>query len=146
MNHLFPFCCIHAFPSSFVHQTDSCNYFSLATQGNLFPKWPLFSSLPVDPLQQLCILLGLGPPGLDSELQVVPYNGHPSFDVARCTVGHPGCKCTLLVRVQLFVHQEKKIKSILFNATVYWNPFCTLVMCEALGFALGKILFAVLFV
>jgi len=31
---------------------------------------------------------------------------HPSFDTDQDIVGHPGCKCTLLAHVQLFIHQS----------------------------------------
>jgi len=61
----------------------------------------------------------LGAPGLDAVLQVEPHKGrvkgsktlslpagHPSFDLAQDTVVLLGCKCALVVHVQLFVCQN----------------------------------------
>ena len=67
---------------------------------------------PLDLLQQLCVLLVLGVPGLDAALQMGPHEGrdnhlphptgYPSSDEAQDTAGLLGCKCTL--KIELNTH------------------------------------------
>jgi len=71
----------------------------------------------LDLIQQLHVFLVLGAPGLDTVLQMGPYNGkaegdnhllHPaghfSFDAAQDAVGLLSCRHTLPAHVLLFVH------------------------------------------
>ncbi|KAK4806069.1 hypothetical protein QYF61_010278 [Mycteria americana] len=81
-----------------------------------------FPGPPLDPLQQLHVLLVLRAPELDAVLQVGshqsrvegqnhlprPY-GHTSFDAAQDMVGLLGCERTLSAHVQLFVHQYPQV-------------------------------------
>jgi len=77
---------------------------------------------PLAPLQQLLILLVLGPLGLDAVRQMGPQKGkvegdnhlpcpagHLSLDAAHDTLGPPGCKHTMLAHGQLFVHQDPQV-------------------------------------
>ena len=77
---------------------------------------------PLDPLQELHVLLVLGTLGLDAVLWMGPHEsrvegdkhlplpaGHPFFNAAQHTVGLPGCKHTLLAHVQLLVHQNPQV-------------------------------------
>ncbi|KAK4818851.1 LOW QUALITY PROTEIN: hypothetical protein QYF61_020070 [Mycteria americana] len=81
-----------------------------------------FCGPPLDPLQQLHVLLVLRAPELDAVLQVRSHQsrvegqnhlprpaGHASFDAAQDTVGLLGCERTLLAHVQLFVHQYPQV-------------------------------------
>ena len=72
--------------------------------------------LPLDSLQQLCILPVPGAPGLNTVLQMGPHKGraegdnplpsrcYPFFNAAPYTP--QGCKHTLLVHVELFTYQD----------------------------------------
>jgi len=83
---------------------------------------------PVDPLQQLHVFFVLGAPGLYAVIQMGPHDGRrennhfpctagpPSFDAAQDTVGLLGCKCILLVHVQVFVHQNPQV--LLYRAAL----------------------------
>ncbi|KAK4825745.1 LOW QUALITY PROTEIN: hypothetical protein QYF61_002184 [Mycteria americana] len=77
-----------------------------------------FCGPPLDPLQQLHVLLVLRTPELDAVLQVGSHQsraegqnplprpaGHASFDAAQDAVGFLHCECTLSAHVQLFIHQ-----------------------------------------
>ncbi|KAK4833105.1 LOW QUALITY PROTEIN: hypothetical protein QYF61_027771 [Mycteria americana] len=77
-----------------------------------------FLGPPLDPLQQLHVLLVLRAPELDAVLQVRSHQsrvegqnhlpqpaGHAALDAAQDMVGLLGCKRTLLAHVQLFIHQ-----------------------------------------
>ncbi|KAK4820994.1 hypothetical protein QYF61_009460 [Mycteria americana] len=64
-----------------------------------------FCGPPLDPLQQLHVLLVLRAPELDTVLQDM--------------VGFLGCECTLLAHVQLFIHQYPQV--LLCRAAL--NPF-----------------------
>ncbi|KAK4821646.1 hypothetical protein QYF61_026507 [Mycteria americana] len=81
-----------------------------------------FCGPPLDPPQQLHVLLVLRAPELDAVLWVGSYQsgvegqnhlprpaGHASFDAAQDTVGRLGCECALLAHVQLFVHQYPQV-------------------------------------
>ncbi|KAK4824658.1 hypothetical protein QYF61_017031 [Mycteria americana] len=81
-----------------------------------------FCGPPLDPLQQLHVLLVLRAPELDAVLQVGSQQsrvegqnhlprpaGHASFDAAQDTVGLLGCKRTLSAHVQLFIHQYPQV-------------------------------------
>ncbi|KAK4815509.1 LOW QUALITY PROTEIN: hypothetical protein QYF61_003067, partial [Mycteria americana] len=83
-----------------------------------------FCCPPLDPLQQLPVLLVLRAPELDAILQVRSHQsgvegqnhlprpaGHASFDAAQDMVGLLGCEHTLLAHVQLFVHQYPQVLS-----------------------------------
>ncbi|KAK4828837.1 hypothetical protein QYF61_000894 [Mycteria americana] len=76
-----------------------------------------FCGPPLDPLQQLHVLLVLKTPELDAVLQVGSHQsrvegqnhlprpaGHAAFDAAQDMVGLLGCERTLSAHVQLFVH------------------------------------------
>ena len=76
----------------------------------------------LDLLQHLCITLVLGTPGLEAVLQMVSHDGraegdnplplpagHPSVDAAHDALGLPGCKCTLLTHVHLFIYQNPHV-------------------------------------
>ncbi|KAK4812466.1 LOW QUALITY PROTEIN: hypothetical protein QYF61_026459 [Mycteria americana] len=77
-----------------------------------------FRGPPLDPLQQLHVLLVLRDPELDTVLQVGSHQsrvegqdrlpqpaGHAAFDAAQDMAGLLGCERTLSAHVQLFVHQ-----------------------------------------
>ncbi|KAK4824675.1 LOW QUALITY PROTEIN: hypothetical protein QYF61_017255 [Mycteria americana] len=77
---------------------------------------------PLDPLQQVHVLLVLRAPELDAVLQVGSHQsraegqnhlprpaGHASFDAAQDMVGLLGCERTLLAHDQLFVHQYPRV-------------------------------------
>ncbi|KAK4815207.1 hypothetical protein QYF61_021826 [Mycteria americana] len=77
---------------------------------------------PLDPLQQLHVLLVLRTPELDTALQVRSHQsraegqnhlprpaGHAALDAAQDTVGLLGCEHTLSARVQLFVHRYPQV-------------------------------------
>ncbi|KAK4824907.1 LOW QUALITY PROTEIN: hypothetical protein QYF61_021422 [Mycteria americana] len=81
-----------------------------------------FRRPPLDPLQQLHVLLVLRAPELEAVLQVGSHQsrvegqnhlprpaGHTSFDAAQGTVGLLGCERTLLAHVQLFIHQYPQV-------------------------------------
>ncbi|KAK4806791.1 hypothetical protein QYF61_005587 [Mycteria americana] len=81
-----------------------------------------FHGPPLDPLQQLHVLLVLRAPELDAVLQVGSHQsriegqnhlpqpvGHASFDAAQDKIGLLGCERTLLAHVQLFVHQYPQV-------------------------------------
>ncbi|KAK4817103.1 hypothetical protein QYF61_027966 [Mycteria americana] len=81
-----------------------------------------FHGPPLDPLQQLHVLLVLRAPDLDAVLQVGSHQsraegqnhlprpaGHASFDAAQDTVGLLGCKHTLSAHVQLFIHHYSQV-------------------------------------
>ncbi|KAK4826723.1 LOW QUALITY PROTEIN: hypothetical protein QYF61_010976 [Mycteria americana] len=81
-----------------------------------------FRGPPLDPLQQLHVLLVLRAPELDAVLQVGSHQsraegqnhlprpaGHASLDAAQDTAGLLGCERTLLGHVQLFIHQYPKV-------------------------------------
>lgn len=79
--------------------------------------------LPPDLLPQLHILLVLGASGLNTALQMGPQEDRtkraiPSFSLlaALHTVGLPSCKNTLLVCVELFVHQD--LQALLHRAAL----------------------------
>jgi len=85
------------------------------------------SGPPLDPFQQLHILLVLRSPGLDALLQMGPHKGraegdnhlplsagHPSCDAAQVTVDLLGCKRMLLAHVKFFIYQDPLTAS-LFN-------------------------------
>jgi len=87
---------------------------------------------PLDPLQQLHILLVLGAPELDAGLQVGSHKsgaegqnplpcpaGHAAGDAAQDTVGLLGCRCTLVGHVELLVNQHPQV--LLIRATL--TPF-----------------------
>ncbi|KAK4830062.1 hypothetical protein QYF61_008400 [Mycteria americana] len=102
--------------------------------GEVFQPSDLFCGPPLDPLQQLHVLLVLRAPELGAVLQVGSHQGrvegqnhllqpagHASFDAAQVTVGFLGCKCTLLAHVQLFIHQYPQV--LLLRAAL--NPLIT---------------------
>ncbi|KAK4825361.1 hypothetical protein QYF61_026880 [Mycteria americana] len=81
-----------------------------------------FHGPPLDPLQQLHVLLVLRAPELDAVLQVGSHQsrvegqnhlprpaGHAAFDAAQDRVGLLGCEHTLLGHVQLFIYQYSQI-------------------------------------
>ena len=90
------------------------------------------SGPPRDLFQELCVLLVLGAPGLDTVLQMGPHNswvegdnhlplpaGHSSFNAAQNTVGLPGCKRALLAHVQLFFPWDQLWFSLSEGVTWY---------------------------
>ncbi|KAK4822933.1 hypothetical protein QYF61_023433 [Mycteria americana] len=100
--------------------------------GEVFHPSDHFCGPPLDPLQQLHVLLVLRAPELDAVLQVGSHQsraegqnhlprpaGHASFDAAQDTVGLLGCECTLMAHVQLFTHQYPQV--LLSRAAL--NPF-----------------------
>ncbi|KAK4831083.1 hypothetical protein QYF61_015281 [Mycteria americana] len=100
--------------------------------GDVFHPSDHFCGPPLDPLQQVHVFPVLRAPELDAVLQVGSHQsrvegqnhlprpaGHASFDAAWDTVGLLGCECTLLARVQLFIHQYPYV--LLPRAAL--NPF-----------------------
>jgi len=77
---------------------------------------------PLDPLQQLHVLLVLWAPELDAGLHVGSHQsgvkgqkplprpaGHVSLDAAQDMVGLLGCECTLVAHIKLFIQQYPQV-------------------------------------
>lgn len=90
---------------------------SLYLKGGVLQPFENLHGPSLDLLQQLCVLLVLGTPDLDTELQMGRHKdivqgdnhlllpaSHPSLDAAWDTVGLLGKKFALLSHVKIFSH------------------------------------------
>ncbi|KAK4829553.1 hypothetical protein QYF61_005222 [Mycteria americana] len=115
--HLLEGCC-KVFPQPSLLQAEQPQLSQPGLVGEVLQPSDHLCGPPLDPLQQLHVLPVLRTPGLDAALQVgsqqsgaegqnhlPPPAGHAAFDAAQDTVGLLGCKHTLSVHVQLFIHQ-----------------------------------------
>ena len=96
----------------------------ICATGEVFQPSDHFCGPPLDPLQQVHVLLMLGAPELNAILQVGSHKsrvegenhlpqpaGHTSFHAAQDTVGFLGCKRTLPGHVELnYVYVSKLYK------------------------------------
>jgi len=107
---------------SFLLQTEQATIPYSFFTGKVLQSSDNLHGSPLGPLQQLHISSVLEAPDLDAVLQMSPHEdgteednhlplpaGHPYFDTAQDTVGFPGYKNTLLVCVELFIHQHLQV-------------------------------------
>jgi len=101
-------------------------------RGEVLQPLDNFYSPPLDPLQQLHVLLVLRAPELNALLQVGSHQsgvewqnhfpwpaGHPALDAAQYVFGFLDCKCTFSAHVQLFNPHYSQV----LLGTAVLNPF-----------------------